>query len=105
MNTNTNRLDNISVGFGISLVVSMFFNTILACIKDVYDPLNRFMALLFGHHWITHGIFDIFVFIAVGIFMMRSNVVAKINPTTLIGLIYLSALVSITFLVGWFFLY
>ena len=50
------------------------FNTVLAWIKDAYDPLNSFMASLTGHHWITHGLADIAVFVIVGVVLMRRDV-------------------------------
>ena len=45
----------------------------LAWVKDAYAPLNDFMASLTGHHWRTHGIVDVVVFIVLGyLFTFRS---------------------------------
>jgi hypothetical protein len=65
-------LDGAAAAFGLSAAITIVFNTLLAWIKDAYDPLNSFMASLTGHHWTTHGLADIAVFLILGfIFMQR----------------------------------
>lgn len=63
-------LDNVSAAFGQAAVVAIIFNTLLAWVKDAYDPLNTFMAHLTGHHWITHGLADLVVFFGLGFYLM-----------------------------------
>ena len=53
-------------GFGTAVAVTFLFNTILAWVKDAWPPLNSFMAHLTGHHWITHGLVDVAVFLVLG---------------------------------------
>ena len=67
-------LDKAAAAFGLSAAITIVFNTALAWIKDAYDPLNSFMASLTGHHWITHGLADIAVFVIVGALLMQRNV-------------------------------
>jgi hypothetical protein len=67
-------LDGAAAAFGISASVAIVFNTLLAWVKDAYDPLNSFMAALTGHHWITHGLADIAVFLVVGAILMQRHV-------------------------------
>lgn len=64
-------LDDAAAAFGLSAAITIVFNTVLAWIKDAYDPLNTLMASLTGHHWITHGLADIAVFLIVGAVLMR----------------------------------
>jgi len=63
-------LDNVAAAFGQAAVVAIIFNTLLAWVKDAYDPLNTFMAHLTGHHWITHGLADLAVFFGLGFYLM-----------------------------------
>jgi hypothetical protein len=63
-------LDNVSAAFGQAAVVAIIFNTLLAWVKDAYDPLNTFMAHLTGHHWITHGLAVLVVFFGLGFYLM-----------------------------------
>jgi hypothetical protein len=67
-------LDAVASAFGIAAVTAILFNTVLAWIKDAYDPLNSFMAHIGGHHWTTHGILDLLVFFGVGFALMRRPV-------------------------------
>jgi hypothetical protein len=64
-------LDGAAAAFGMAAIVTILFNTLLAWIKDAFDPLNDFMALLTGHHWITHGLIDVAVFVVVGSVLLR----------------------------------
>jgi hypothetical protein len=54
-------------GFGTATAITLVFNTALAWVKDAWDPLNNFMAHLTGHHWITHGLTDVAVFLVLGL--------------------------------------
>src|ERR1700722_8840398 len=69
--TNETVLDGAAAAFGMSAAVTIVFNTVLAWVKDAYDPLNSFMASLTGHHWRTHGLADVIVFVALGYVLMR----------------------------------
>ena len=56
-----------------SAAVTIVFNTLLAWIKDAYEPLNSFMAALTGHHWRTHGLVDILVFVVLGYVLLKRD--------------------------------
>lgn len=60
-------LSKASSAFALAAIVTVLFNTGLAWVKDAYDPLNTWMAHLTGHHWITHGLFDIALFVILGV--------------------------------------
>lgn len=67
----TGAIDGAAAAFGLSAAITIVFNTVLAWIKDAYDPLNTFMASLTGHHWTTHGLVDIAVFVILGMIFMK----------------------------------
>ncbi|POZ61998.1 hypothetical protein [Chromobacterium alticapitis] len=54
-------------GFALSACIAILFNTALAWLKDSMPALNSWMASLSGHHWTTHGLFDLAVFIGLGL--------------------------------------
>jgi hypothetical protein len=58
--------DRIAAAFGAATAITVVFNVVLAFFKEAYEPLNRVMAQLTGHHWITHGLADILVFVVLG---------------------------------------
>jgi len=66
-------LDGAAGAFGMSAAIAIVFNTLLAWVKDAYDPLNSFMAALTGHHWRTHGIVDVIVFVGLGLLFMQRH--------------------------------
>jgi hypothetical protein len=66
-----NVLTGAAAAFSMSAAITVLFNTVLAWVKDLYAPLNDFMTMLTGHHWRTHGIFDLIVFVGVGFYLSR----------------------------------
>ena len=68
-----NSVTGAAAGFGLAAAIAILFNTVLAWVKDAYEPLNTAMAHLTGHHWRTHGIFDLIVFFGLGILFTSSG--------------------------------
>jgi hypothetical protein len=70
-------LDGAAAGFGIAAGVAILFNTALACLEDAFDALSDGMAALTGHHWITHGLATLLVFVAVGLMSSRRGRIVR----------------------------
>ncbi|MDR3411763.1 MAG: hypothetical protein P4L87_12620 [Formivibrio sp.] len=102
MNNDTQRLNRSSAAFALSAAATVIFNTVLAWVKDAYDPLNQFMASLLGHHWISHAVFDIAFFIILGLILMSTGVASRINPLRLPIVLFCSVVVAGLGLVAWF---
>jgi hypothetical protein len=81
------------------------FNTLLAWIKDAYEPLNTFMASLTGHHWTTHGILDVLLFIALGFVLTNSGVPDRIGTGAATKILVASVVAAGVGLLGWFVLF
>ena len=96
-------LDGAAAAFGLSAAIVILFNTLLAWIKDLYDPLNSFMASLTGHHWTTHGLADIAVFLMLGFVLMQRKV--NVDGALLIVLISGAVIVGGGGLALWFVLF
>lgn len=73
------RLDKLSVGLGVSFFVASLFNALLVVTKETYAPLKDWMKSLSGHHWTTHGIFVIVLFIILGFVLSKANLNEKID--------------------------
>jgi hypothetical protein len=67
------RLESAAAAFGLAACIAVLFNTVLAWIEDVYDPLADAMAALTGHRWITHGLADVILFLAIGLVLARAG--------------------------------
>lgn len=97
------KIDSMSAAFGVSALITLILNTLLAIAKDLYPPLQKMMATLSGHHWITHAIFDIVVFYLLGYIFYSFKIIEKIDTKQFISLLFGSIIVSVTGLIGWFF--
>lgn len=101
---NENKLsDNLSAGFGLSFLVASIFNGLLIVAKENYAPLKAGMKSLFGHHWTTHGIFVIVLFLALGYIFSKTNLVKKINADETSGLVIAGTVLGGLIIVGFFF--
>ena len=91
-----------SAAFGLSAAITILFNTLLAWVKDAYDPLNTAMAHLTGHHWITHGLADLVVFAVLGGVFLSSGVARRIDPNRLVLGLVGAVVIAGLGLAGWF---
>lgn len=103
MNTNELKLDHASSAFGLAAAITVVFNTLLAWVKDAYEPLNTFMAHLTGHHWITHGITDVLLFVLLGVIFMKTGWAEKVSPNGMVVSLIVAVVVAGLGLAGWFF--
>ena len=69
--SSTTQLDCVSAAFALSAAVTVVFNPLRAWVKDAYEPLNKFMAHLSGHHWTMHGLADVLLFVVLGLVFLN----------------------------------
>jgi hypothetical protein len=98
----TDRLSHTAIAYGIGASVAVLFNTLLAWVKDSYDPLNTAMARLTGHHWTTHGLAVVLVFLMVGFAISRGHEDSLKGPYAPIAVLCGSVVLAGLGLVGWF---
>lgn len=101
----TPPLSRASSAFAISASVACVFNTLLAWAKDAYAPLNKLLASLMGHHWITHGVADCVVFFGLGMILMQTGAVEKVNPQKVLSILIWSVVAASVGLMVWFLLF
>lgn len=96
-------LENTAAAFGLSAAVTIVFNTALAWTKDAYDPLNSFMASLTGHHWRTHGLVDVILFLLLGWLFTSRHAVEHVTDRLSV-ILAASVIIGGAGLAGWFLL-
>jgi len=96
-------LDKLSVGFGVSFLIASIFNGLLIVAKETYAPLKNGMKSLFGHHWTTHGIFVIVLFIVLGYILSKANLENKIDADKTSGMVIAGTVLGGLIIVGFFF--
>jgi nitric oxide reductase large subunit len=60
-------------GFGLSVAITCVISALLVVVKETNDGLMKFMKTITVHHWVTHGIFDVLVFLVIGYLLAKSN--------------------------------
>jgi hypothetical protein len=96
-------LDKLSVGFGVSFLITSIFNGLLVVAKESYPPLMNWMKSLSGHHWITHGIFDIVLFIVLGYALSKTDLDKKIDANKISGIVIAGTVLGGLIIVGFIF--
>jgi hypothetical protein len=76
-----------TAGFVLAAAITVLFNTALALAKDASAPLTNFMTSLAGHHWTTHGLADLVLFVGLGFIFANSKAIGKMEPNRLIGIL------------------
>jgi hypothetical protein len=99
------RLGPASTAFVLAASITFLFNTALAWAKDAYPPLNSFMKSLTGHHWTTHGLADIIVFVGLGLIFLNTKAAEKIGPERLVSILIWSVVAASVGLLAWFALF
>ena len=96
-------LDKCSAGFGVSFLIASIFNGLLIIAKESYAPLKAWMKSLSGHHWITHGIFVIVLFITLGYIFSKTDMDKKIDADKTSSLVIAGTVLGGLIIVGFFF--
>jgi hypothetical protein len=91
-----------SAAFGLAATITILFNTLLAWVKDAYDPLSTAMAHLTGHHWTTHGLVDLVVFAVLGVVFLSTGIARRIDPNRLVLELIGAVVVAGLGLAAWF---
>lgn len=87
--------------FGLSYAIASLFNVLLVIVKENVPGVEDAMVAITGHHWVTHGLLDIIVFIVLGLILARTSA-AEMPASTLIKYIVASTVVSGLVLAGYF---
>jgi formate hydrogenlyase subunit 3/multisubunit Na+/H+ antiporter MnhD subunit len=95
--------DKFSVGFGISFLIACIINGLLIIAKESYAPLKIWMKSLSSHHWITHGIFVIVLFIIFGYIFSKTDIDKKIDADKISGLVIAGTILGGLIIAGFFF--
>ena len=72
-------MENTEIGkytrsFGLSFAITSVISAILVILKETNEEtLLAWMKAASGHHWVTHGIFDIILFVVLGWVLSRPH--------------------------------
>ena len=94
-----NGLGKYTVSFGVSLAITVLLSALLVVFKELNDPLLNFMKKVTIHHWVTHGTFDLIIFVVLGWLLAQLNggtglkIPTKNFITMIVGAVVLGGLI------------
>lgn len=96
----TNGIGKYTMSFGMSLAITSVVSALLVVVKELSQ--NTVLALMKGitfHHWFTHSLFILILFVVIGWVLGRANggqgIKMSVNSfiSTLVGAVVLSGLI------------
>jgi len=95
-------MDKYAAGFGVSLVVTNFLNAVILIIKEKNDAVMSAMKAALGHHWTTHGVIIIVVFLALGFIFSGMKLETKFDHRQMLKYIVWAVIISCVIIAGFF---
>lgn len=93
-------LNKSTVGFGLSAAIVSVVNGLLVIVKETNDPVMQWMKALTGHHWKTHGLFDILLFLALGFILSKMNLEETFDGNKMSKIVIISSIIGVLLIVG-----
>ncbi|MCF6321394.1 MAG: hypothetical protein L3J32_06450 [Rhizobiaceae bacterium] len=75
-------------------------SALLVIIKETNESVQGLLIALTGHHWISHGLLNVVVFVGLGWMLGRRNMI--MNGNTLTGLVVGATVLSGLIIAGFF---
>jgi hypothetical protein len=93
-----------SVSFGLSLAAASVINALLVVAKEKSPSVMAGLQRLTGHHWISHAVIVVVLFVAFGSILALPNQRQgiKITGNRLIGLLLSGVVVGAVIIVGFY---
>jgi hypothetical protein len=72
-------MDNIEIGkygrsFGLSFAITSLFSALLVVLKETnQQTILAWMKAASPHHWITHALLDLIIFVVLGVVLAKAN--------------------------------
>jgi hypothetical protein len=98
-------LSQTAAGFSVAAAIALLLNAVLTIVKDASTPLHDFMQKLLGHHWTTHGVVVLAVFVVLGWILSKNDAITKLSDATLIGSVVAGAVINGGAIALWFMLF
>ena len=69
-----NEIGKYTRSFGLSFAITSVISALLVILKESNEEtILAWMKAATGHHWVTHGLFNIIIFVALGWALSRLN--------------------------------
>ena len=69
-----NEIGKYGRGFGVSFAITSLFSVIVLILKETNEhTVMAWMKAVTPHHWITHTLLDLIVFVVLGLVLAKTN--------------------------------
>lgn len=87
-----------TVAFGLSFAITSVLSALLVILKESNQAtVLAWMKAATGHHWVTHGLLDVIVFVVLGVLLAKVGggvrMTANALSATIVGATVLSGLI------------
>ncbi len=89
----TAALSDRAVGFGLAAALAALADLGLVLLKQTHPAVLAWMARVFGHHWIGHGVLVIGLYAGAGLLLSRAGLGRRIPPD-LLRRLFLAAMLA-----------
>jgi len=98
--TETETVGATATGFGVSYAITSVLSALLVVLKESSEAVHDGLAAITGHHWVTHGLLDVVVFLVLGFVLSRIGM--KMTGNALVSTIIGATVVSGLIITGYF---
>jgi hypothetical protein len=89
-----NSLDKYTTSFGLSLAITCLISALLVVVKELSpNVVLAWMKQATIHHWITHGIIDMVVFVGLGLALVKVPISLGNVRRMIVGSVVVSGLI------------
>jgi hypothetical protein len=103
-----NEIGNYTKSFGLSFAITSVFSAILVIVKESSEEgVLALMKAVTGHHWVTHGLIDLVLFVVLGWALSKVNKGngLKMSANSLVSYIVGAVLISWILISGFYLLH
>lgn len=88
-------VDSTVAGYGVSYSITTILSALLVILKETNESVQGLLVAITGHHWITHSLLAVIVFVVLGAVLARRdmNMTANALSASVVGATVLSGLI------------
>lgn len=89
-------------GFGLSYAITSVLSALLVVLKESNEAFHDVLTVITGHHWVTHGLLDVVVFLMLGFVFYRKCDGSRFTMNALIMIVVGATVISGLIITGYF---
>jgi uncharacterized Tic20 family protein len=91
-----------ATAFGISYAITSILSALLVVWKESSESVHNALVAITGHHWVTHGVLDVAIFVLLGLALSRMGGGIRMTGNGLIATVVGATIISGLIIAGYF---